>query len=62
MAEYTFLQERIFMVISEMHPFTIDEVKMVYDRCKSIDTTIYLLEKKRQLATPLDTLLEIAGY
>lgn len=62
MAEYTFLQERIFMVISEMHPFTINEVKRVYDRCKSIDTTIYLLEKKRQLATPLDTLLEIAGY
>ena len=62
MEEYTSLQKRIFMVIAEKHPVTIKDVQMVFDCCKSIDETIYIIEKSRQLAISPMKVAEIAGF
>ena len=54
-------EERCIIAISEMHPFTMKEISDVFDRCKSIDKTIYIIRKARFLRTSLNHVCEIIG-
>lgn len=62
MKELTYLEKRIIAVIAETHPYSTNEVEMVFRRCLSFDNTIKVLEETQAYVVDLDYKLAELGY
>lgn len=58
----TDLETRILFDIALSHPYSIDEVKKVYKRCKSFDETIKILDEATQHHLPWDITCTKRGF
>lgn len=62
MKELTNLEQKIIAEIAETHPYTSNEVEMVYRRCNSFDDTIKILDESRAYGVSLSYKLAEFGY
>lgn len=58
----TFTEEKILLLLAEMHPFEHEEIRDVYKITKSIDSTIALIYIAYQVKTPLVKLAEMEEW
>ena len=58
----TNLEIRILFDITVSYPYSIDEVKKVYERCKSFDETIKILTESTEQGQTWDVVCEIRGF
>ena len=58
---YEYLAKKMCELIASTTPYHIDEVKAVYEKTKSIDATVLILNMARASGYSLYTILEVVG-